>query len=118
MRSERRKFHRYKLCEENFAGAYPHVGEIADLSIDGLAFRYLGLGQPESEAELLNLYGREGGCLSGLACRIVADRVVPRRSSLSNIFVHERRVQFVDLSAEQKKCLSEFIENYRIQNKS
>ncbi len=118
MRPERRKFHRYKLSEENFAGAYPYVGEIADLSIDGLAFRYLGLGQPESETRYLSLYGREGGCLSGLACRIVADRVVPRRSSLSNIFVHERRVQFVNLSAEQRKCLSEFIENYRIHNES
>ncbi len=116
MRPERRKFPRYRLSEENFAGAYPYVGEIADLSVDGLAFRYLGLGQPEPEAKYLNLYGREGGCLSGLECRIVADRVVPRRSSLSNIFVHERRVQFINLSAEQKKYLFEFIENYKIQD--
>ena len=107
MRPERRRFPRYRLSGENFAGAYPCVGEIADLSIDGLAFRYLGLGQPEPEAKFLSLYGREGGCLSGLECRIVADRVVPRRSSLSNIFVHERRVQFVNLSAEQKNtCLN------------
>ncbi|MFW8601402.1 PilZ domain-containing protein [Desulfobacterota bacterium M19] len=116
MRPERRKFHRYKLSEENFAGAYPCVGEIADLSINGLAFRYLGLGQPEPQTESMTLYGREGGCLSGLKCRIIADRVIPRRSSLSNIFVHERRVQFVNLSAEQKKYLSEFIENYKIQD--
>ncbi len=116
MRLERRKSQRYRLSEENFAGAYPYVGEIADLSINGLAFRYLGLGQPEPKAKCLSLYGRDGGCLSGLECRIVTDRIVPRRSSLSNIFVHERRVQFINLSAEQKKYLFEFIENYKVQN--
>jgi len=111
---ERRKYKRYALREEAYAGLYPKVGEIVDICLGGIAFRYLDLNKSEQNTDDLVIFGDDGACLTGLKHKTVSDKSVNDLSDFSTMMTRERRLSFEQMTEGQKMNLKNFIENHRI----
>ena len=112
--TDRRKFQRYLITGESFAGHYPHLGEIIDISMGGVLFNYVGLaGKTDLKSQFV-ICGEDGCCLDGLPIEVVSDKVVTNETSFSSIITRQRRVRFKQLTDEQTEVLTYFIENNKI----
>lgn len=81
---------------------------VIDISVGGLAFRYLGDGELGGDADELDLYHGDSLALRGLPVRAVSD------CSLDYGFIPMRRrgLSFGELTSEQRLALDAFIVNH------
>ncbi len=114
IKQDRRKDKRYLLREGSFAGMYPQIGEILNISMGGVAFRYLDIDKSASDTGGFVICGDDGECLTSLKQCVISDVAVKEQSVFSRIITRERRVRFADIDEDQKMYLNSFIENHRI----
>ena len=81
---------------------------VIDISVGGLAFRYLGDGELGGSADEIDLFHDESLALGGIPVRAVSD------CPLDYGFIPMRRrgLSFGDLTPEQRFALDAFIVNY------
>lgn len=111
--AERRKHPRYKVYDVSVVVGDRRLGQIMDMSLGGLSFSYISLGQQdEGPADLGIVFGPNGHYLDKLPTRLVSESVLSRGASSNPVVVHRRSLQFVGLSAEQQEKLARFIKTH------
>ena len=113
---ERRSHQRFQVPKGVFVEVRrPHhskLGEIINISMGGVAFRYLAAKEPSNGSDKLNIFFDEGGFrLNDILLETVTDL---RTHKIPYTYVTMRRsgVQFRSLTHHQISQLEHFIENY------
>jgi hypothetical protein len=112
---ERRKIPRVPVKEGAFAivrAPGSRFGQILDVSLGGLAFKYIANGdRSNSPFELDILFARFGFFLERLSCKAVSDVELVEAPRLPFFVITTMRcgVQFLDIKDHQLKQLKEFI---------
>ncbi len=118
--SELRQNQRFLVKEGALAFFNPHpsiLGSIIDISKGGLAFTYMETEAPTPEREEVKLdilMSDDGFYLDQLPFETVADLEIPAEYSFSTVIMKRLCLKFGNLSAEQKKQLDYFINNYTV----
>ena len=116
-RKERRKRKRFQVPKGVFVGVGPHftkVGQLIDLSTDGLAFRYVGNSKPSS-GSYADICMLEGDLfLAELPIKIVSDVEIVEKAPWGSVTARRCCVKFRKLTLRQKAELERFIEDYAI----
>jgi len=117
--TERRFAKRYRAVDGALAALSPEsgrVGQIRNISLHGLAFRYIADESPKADlpgtVKLQIMFAGQGVWLEGVSVKWVADIDIPPDSSFSRIPLRQTSLQFTTLTNAQKKRLQEFIHRY------
>lgn len=112
---ERRKFKRFQVKEPVFVLLGPdftEIGQVIDISRDGLSFRYINGGKPQKDSfEIDIMFGEAGFYLERLSLVPVSDCAEKQGFSLRPL-MRRRCVQFGDLVPNQISQLEYFIRNF------
>ncbi len=107
--SEKRRDKRFQVMSGAFA-VNSKFGQIIDISMGGVSFRYVDRDEWENEREGLGiLFGEDDLCLDKVPMQTVSDQVINNGVSSSATVVRRRGVKFGTLTAEQKFQLEYFI---------
>lgn len=113
---ERRQHIRFRVREGAFAVLTPNftvVGEIIDISKEGLAFRYITSEDRSSQSSGLDILFAGGSyCLRDVPFKTISDCVMPKEFSTPSATTRRRGVQFGKLTHDQIGDLKSFIGNY------
>ncbi len=119
MIAERRITERYQAVDGALAALSPEsgrVGQIHNISLNGLAFRYIAEHSSEADLEgtitLQIMFAGEGVWLEGVPAKWVADIDIPPDTSFSSIPLRQSCLQFLSLTDAQRKRLKEFIRRH------
>ena len=116
---ERRKFTRFRTQDNAFAairGDFTKVGKIYDISLNGLAFRYLAEEISEEEFIQVDIFLTSNGFhLSSVPCTMVYNIKESTSTSLS-ISAYRCGLSFKHLNEEVQNKLNFFLNNYTISN--
>jgi hypothetical protein len=121
MISERRKYTRFLAEEDGFAalGAnFTKVGKLKDISIGGLAFEYIGWTENcvQDSSIVAIFHSHNDFHLPNLACRLIYNLAISAENDNSQFIrqytIHRCAMQFVDITAKQRKQLEFFINHY------
>ena len=116
-RVDRRKNKRFQARKGVFIGVGPYdvqVGRLRNISVDGLAFRYLGSDEKLS-GSYVDMFMTDGDFYLGkLPIRIISDCRVISETSSGAVTLKECWVEFKELTPQQKTKLEEFIEKYTV----
>ncbi|MCF8091109.1 MAG: PilZ domain-containing protein [Desulfotignum sp.] len=117
---ERRKNKRYKAAKGAYAAISPNsrkLGQIADISLGGLAFSYIDTGsdhqtvkEEQSQKETIFLSSM-GYYVGNLPFKTISDYEVADTPSLTSMKVRRRHVKFTDLSFKQLFDLDYYLRN-------
>ncbi len=114
---ERRKHQRYKAVEGAYAAISPNshkLGQIIDVSMGGLAFKYIDTSDDDTENEQLPketiFLSSMGYYVGDLPFKTISDYEVTN-PSFSSMQVRKRHVQFADLSFKQLFDLDYYLKN-------
>ena len=112
---EKRKFTRFLVQDDAFAalrGNFSKVGKIYDISLNGLAFRYLAEKMSNETFTHVDIFlSNNGFHLSDVSCTVVYDE----RESISNSNVvspYRCGLKFGPLNEEQQNKLDLFLNNH------
>lgn len=116
---ERRKNKRYKAVEGAYAAVSPNshrLGQIIDISMGGLAFKYIDTSNEEfiNEASVQDesiFLSSMGYYVGDLPFTTISDYEVTNAPSFSSMKVRKRHVQFKDLSFKQLFDLDYYLRN-------
>jgi hypothetical protein len=112
---ERRKFTRFRTQDNAFAALgedFTKVGKIYDISLNGLAFRYLAEQISEKEHTHVDIFLSQNGFhLHGFPCTVIYHIKEPTPSSLS-ISLYRCGLSFKPLEEEVQNKLDYFLNNY------
>jgi hypothetical protein len=112
---ERRKYKRFKAAPGTYAvlGAEASkLGQIKDISMGGLAFRYLANEARADNADKLGIVIRRNSFyVNNISIRTVSDFELARENAFSTVIVRQQGVQFSELTPEQRSQL-EYILKY------
>ena len=116
---EKRKFTRFRTQDNAFAavrGDFTKVGKIYDISLNGLAFRYLAEQRSEEEFTQGDIFLTNNGFhLSGVPCTMVY--TVKESTSISlSLSTYRCGLSFKPLNEEIQNKLNFFLNNYTISN--
>ena len=118
MSDERRQQKRFIAQEGAFAALVDkesRLGQIKDISIRGLSFRYIDSHEKLDNAdELKIILGNQGLYLDRVPFVKISDFEIESEFSFSTIKMRQIGLQFGDLTAEQKKQLERFIQQHTI----
>lgn len=117
---ERRASKRFRARDGALAALSPNsgrVGQIHNISSDGVAFRYIADAENVSASldeipRLQLMFAGEGVQLEGIAVRCIADVEIPTVVSFSGIPLRQTCLQFVSLTDAQKDGIQDFIRRY------
>jgi len=114
---DRRKHERYLAERQTITMLWPAssiVGRVVDISIDGLAFRYLASEKPQDRSSGIEIMLPQDRFSSGiLPFRTVSDQKTPSFfGTLVGKQERRRSVEFGELTEDQRAKLASFIENY------
>jgi len=116
---ERRKFTRFLTQDNAFAalrGDFTKVGKICDISLNGVAFRYLIEQISEEEYTHVDIFLSDNGFhLHGVPCTVIYNVKEPTFSSLS-ISTYRCGLCFKPLNEEVQNKVNFFLNNYTISN--
>ena len=116
-RIERRKHRRFRVPVGVFVSFRPdnsRLGEIIDISLSGLSFRYLASGGPANGSRRLNIFLTEHGfCLDDLAFETVSD-VGTYEIPFTPVTMRRSGVQFEALTEDQTSGLEYFIQHFAL----
>lgn len=111
--AERRKEERYQVTGKAFAENSARNGLITDISLDGLAYRYVDRKRWPEESYCLDIVlDEEDFRLRRLPFTIVNECVAAHDCPDRTLIVKERRIQFLDLTPAQRARLEYFINNH------
>lgn len=113
---ERRKYKRFKAAP----GAYAvlgteasKLGQIKDISMGGLAFKYLADEARADDADKLDIIIRQNSFyVKYIAIRTVSDFELARENAFSTVILRQQGVQFSGLTSEQRSQLEYFLKHY------
>ena len=115
---ERRQQKRFKAQEGAFAALVAQesrLGQIKDISIRGLSFRYIdGQEKLENADALKIILGDEGLYLDNVPFKKISDFEIENEFSFSSIKMRQIGLEFGELTAEQKMRLDRFIQYHTI----
>jgi hypothetical protein len=118
MSEEKRKFKRLKGKEGAFAAFIEpneivNMGQILDISMGGLCFRYLSTKEDNREYSHIKIFGSNHRFIhvDKVNCRIVYDHEVPE-GSWEQISTRRCGVEFKNLSVKHLSVLQDFIEYF------
>ena len=111
---ERRRFERFCAPQYTYAVVRyrkPIIGEVSDLSFQGLSLRYMAEGRTVDIGATLDLFSSAARFLiREIPFSPVADILLTHEPSFIGIRVHRLGVRFQDLTPAQKAQLQTFIE--------
>jgi hypothetical protein len=109
---ERRKHKRFTAAQGTYAVLGPEtskLGQIKDISMGGLAFKYLAAEARSNGACDLDIIVRQNClCVKNIPIQTVSDFELARENAFSTIRLRQQGVQFVELTSDQTSQL-EFI---------
>ena len=109
---ERRKNIRFKAAQGAYAVLGPEtskLGQIKDISMGGLAFKYLADEARSNGAGELDIIIRQNClCVKNIPVQTVSDFELARENAFSTVRLRQQGVQFVELTSDQTSQL-EFI---------
>ena len=92
-----------------------HLGQIKDISIRGLSFRYIdGHEKLETADELKIILGNQGLYLDRVPFVKISDFEIENEFSFSTIKMRQIGLQFGELTADQEMQLERFIQQHTI----
>jgi hypothetical protein len=120
---ERRIAKRFRAVDGALAALSPEsgrVGQIQNISLNGVAFRYIAEESPEANlngtARLQIMFAGKGIWLDGVPVKHIADFDIPTDSSFSSIPLRQTSLQFIDLTDDQKARLKDYIRRFTQEN--
>ena len=112
---ERRGHKRFQVHNRSYAALGPNdtiLGQIMDISMGGLAFRYVPY-EGQADGLSLDIFSTDGGFfLAHVPFATVADFEMPDRKPPYCAAMRRRHVQFENLTHDQMSRLESFIQNY------
>ena len=118
MSDERRQQKRFIAEEGAFAALVDQesrLGQIKDISMQGLSFRYIdGHEELDNADELRIILGNQGLYLDRVPFVKISDFEIESEFSFSTIKMRQIGLQFRELTAEQKMQLERFIQQHTI----
>ena len=115
---ERRQQKRFKAQEGAFAALVAQesrLGQIKDISIRGLSFRYIdGHERLENADALKIILGDEGLYLDNVPFKKISDFEIENEFSFSRIKMRQIGLEFGDLTPGQRDRLNRFIKHHTI----
>jgi hypothetical protein len=113
---EKRKFTRFRVQDDAFAalrGDFTKVGRIYDISLNGMAFRYLAEKIPKETFTHVDIFLTDNGFhLTGAPCTVIYDVREPTYSKFNEVLPYRCGIKFGSLKEKQQKKLEFFINNY------
>ena len=117
-RVERRQMKRFKVADGAFAALVNHeskLGQIRDISIKGLSFRYIDSEEEESDArELKIILGSGELCVDKVPFKLITEFEIKSEFSFSSIKMRQVGLQFGKITLEQRASLNNFIQDHTI----
>ena len=114
--ADRRRKKRYKVREGAFAALVngtQRLGQIKDISLVGLSFRYIDHREKSSAKGVLKIILAGGGLfMDDLPFKPVSDVELESEFPLSSVKMRQMHIAFGDLSPGQLSMLDEFILNH------
>jgi PilZ domain len=118
MPEERRQQKRFKVAEGAFAALVDQesrLGQIKDISLQGLSFRYIDSNEKlENASELKIILGNRGVYLEKVPFKIISDFKIESEFSFSAVNMRQIGLEFGTLTEKQKKQLERFIQQHTI----
>jgi hypothetical protein len=118
MSDERRQQKRFKAEEGAFAALVDQesrLGQIKDISLRGLSFRYIDSHEKlENASELKIILGKRGLYLDKVPFKKISDFEIESEFSFSMVKMRQIGLEFGVLTAEQKRQLEQFIQKHTI----
>jgi len=115
---ERRQQKRFKAQEGAFAALVDQqsrLGQIKDISLHGLSFRYIDNDEKLKKAsELKIIIGNQGLYLDKVPFKVVFDFEIESEFSFSRINMRQIGLKFGDLTPGQRNRLDRFIKDHTI----
>jgi c-di-GMP-binding flagellar brake protein YcgR len=115
---EKRKYQRYPAREGAIVAFKPHarlLGQMIDISLGGLAFRYIeSEEQPDQSVELIILVAHHSFRLDKVPFNTVCDHEIVDHIAFSSIKMRRRSVEFGNLSETQISAIINFIMNHTV----
>ena len=115
---ERRQQKRFKAQEGAFAALVDQesrLGQIKDISLDGLSFRYIDSHEKLRQAsELKIILGNRGLYLDKLPFKIISDFEIENEFIFSSVNMRQIGLEFGELSTGQRDQLDQFIKHHTI----
>jgi len=113
---ERRKNKRFKAAYGAYAVLGPEtskLGQIKDISMGGLAFKYLADEARSNGAGELDIIIRQNGfCVKSIPIQTVSDFELARENALSTVPIRRQGVQFGELTSNQTSQLEFILKNH------
>jgi hypothetical protein len=121
--TERRIAKRFRAVDGALAALSPEtgrVGQIQNISLNGVAFRYIAENSPEADrngtAKLQLMFAGQGIWLEGVPVKRIADVDLPTGSSFSGIPLRQTSLQFLALTEAQRTRLQDYIRRFTQKN--
>jgi hypothetical protein len=118
MPDERRLQKRFKAEDGAFAALVDQesrLGQIKDISLRGLSFRYIDSQEKlENASELKIILGKRGLFLDKVPFKKISDFEIESEFSFSTVKMRQIGLEFGVLTAEQRLQLRRFIQNHTI----
>ena len=115
---EKRKHKRFRVKERAFVEFSVNpikVGEMIDISVGGLSFRYLGNGECSEKTFDIKIYFPEGGFISEeINFRTASDFEIRPEFFPAITKIRRRGGCFENLNQSQKSQIEQFIQNHTI----
>ena len=115
---ERRQQKRFKAQEGAFAALVDQesrLGQIKDISIRGLSFRYIDSNEKLDNAdELKIILGSEGLYLDKVPFKKISDFEIESEYSFSAVKMRQFGLEFGELTSAQRNRLDQFIKHHTI----
>lgn len=109
-KKERRKFKRFRPQEGTMAVDHNALGPVIDISMGGLAFRYMGEYPKKTNSNHLGIFlGSEDILIEEISTKVILDKQISQGSSFLNTPTRQRSIQFTKLTRSQHKYLTDFI---------
>jgi hypothetical protein len=116
VQAERRQQKRFRAEEGAFAALVDQesrLGQIKDISLHGLSFRYIDSHEKlRNASELKIILGNRGLYLDNLPFKIIFDFQIESEFSFSTVHMRQIGLKFGQLSAGQRQRLDQFIQHH------
>lgn len=114
---EKRKFTRFRTQDDAYAalrGKFTKVGKICDISMNGLAFRYLAEKMSDEKSNQVDIFlSNNGFHLAGVPCTVLYNK----KEAISNsdaVSPYRCGLKFERVNEEQESKLEFFLNNHTI----
>ena len=107
---ERRQFKRFRPKEGTMAIDNHALGPVIDISMGGLAFRYVIEDAAKPISNFLGIFlSSDDILIDRLSTKLIADEFLSQSSSFLTSSTRKRSIQFINLTETQRNSLEEFI---------